>query len=122
EKYLLDASLRWDASSRFAKNVRWQSFWSVGAGWVISSEEFMENYDFINLLKLRGSYGEVGNDALSNWYAYISVFELGQNNAGEPGMLLDVVANPSITWETKAQADIGLEFGLLNNRLRGTVN
>lgn len=122
EKYLLDGSIRWDASSRFAKDVRWQSFWSLGAGWVISNEDFMQDNGFINLLKLRGSYGEVGNDALSNWYSYKSVFELGMNNANEPGMVLDVLADPNITWETKAQMDIGLEFGFFSNRLHGTIN
>lgn len=122
EKYIIDGSIRWDASSRFAKDVRWQSFWSFGAGWVISSEDFMNDSNIIDLLKLRGSYGEVGNDALENWYAYKSVFGLGMNNANEPGMVLDVMADPNITWETKAQMDLGLEFEVFDSRVRGTIN
>ncbi|MDQ0476562.1 SusC/RagA family TonB-linked outer membrane protein [Chryseobacterium sp. MDT2-18] len=121
EKYLLEGSIRWDASSRFATDVRWASFWSAGAGWVMSKENFISNIKAINLLKLRGSYGEVGNDALSSWYPYQSVFDLGYNNGTEPGVILSNVADPSISWETKAQSDIALEFELFNRRIRGTV-
>lgn len=120
EKYLLEGSIRWDGSSRFASDVRWQSFWSAGAGWVISKENFLSNVKAINFLKLRGSYGEVGNDGLDSWYAYKSLYELGYNNGTEPGILLDYVADRMISWETKAQSDIALEFEILNRRVRGT--
>ncbi len=121
EKYLLEGSIRWDASSRFAPDVRWQSFWSAGAGWVISKENFMSGVGAVNFLKLRGSYGEVGNDALDSWYAYKSLFGIGYNNGTEPGTLLGTVADPTISWETKAQSDIALEFTLFDRRLTGTL-
>ncbi|MGC5746160.1 SusC/RagA family TonB-linked outer membrane protein [Chryseobacterium sp. NFX27] len=121
EKYLLEGSVRWDGSSRFATDVRWQSFWSAGAGWVISKENFLQDNNFVNFLKLRGSYGEVGNDALDTNYAYQTLFSLGYNNGTEPGILLTTVGDPLITWETKAQSDIALEFELFNKRVRGTV-
>ncbi|WHF50496.1 SusC/RagA family TonB-linked outer membrane protein [Chryseobacterium gotjawalense] len=121
EKYLLEGSIRWDGSSRFASDVRWQSFWSAGAGWVISKENFLSNVKAINFLKLRGSYGEVGNDALDANIAYKSLFTLGINNGNEPGVLLTRVADELISWETKAQSDVALEFELLNRRVRGTV-
>lgn len=121
EKYLLEGSIRWDASSRFATDVRWASFWSAGAGWVVSKENFLSNVKAINFLKLRGSYGEVGNDALSSWYAYQSLFGLGYNNGNEPGIVLTAVADPTIHWETKAQSDVAVEFELFNRRVRGTV-
>ncbi|MGN7756630.1 SusC/RagA family TonB-linked outer membrane protein [Chryseobacterium sp. 22532] len=121
EKYLLEGSVRWDGSSRFATDVRWQSFWSAGAGWVISKENFLQDNKFVNFLKLRGSYGEVGNDALDTNYAYQTLFSLGYNNGTEPGILLTTVGDPLITWETKAQSDIALEFELFNKRVRGTV-
>src|SRR5690606_29798322 len=112
EKYLLEGSIRWDGSSRFAEDVRWQSFWSAGAGWVISRENFMSNVEAVNFLKLRGSYGEVGNDNLGSWYPYQSVYGLGTNNGFEPGTILSRVADRTISWETKAQSDVALEFEL----------
>lgn len=121
EKYLLEGSIRWDGTSRFANDVRWQSFWSAGAGWVISKENFLSNVKGIDFLKLRGSYGEVGNDGLESWYAYQSLYNLGYNNGTEPGILLTAVADPAIHWETKAQSDIALEFEILNRRVRGTL-
>jgi len=121
EKYLLEGSIRWDASSRFAKDVRWQSFWSAGAGWVISKENFLQDNKFVNFLKLRGSYGEIGNDDLDTNYAYQTFFSLGYNNGTEPGVLLTKVGDPLITWETKVQSDVALEFELFNKRVRGTV-
>lgn len=120
EKYLLEGSIRWDASSRFSPDVRWQSFWSAGAGWVLSKENFMSNIKSIDFLKLRGSYGEVGNDGLDTWYAYKSLFELGFNNGSQPGIILTRVADPLISWETKAQSDIALEFELFNRRVKGS--
>lgn len=121
EKYLLEGSIRWDGSSRFAEDVRWQSFWSAGAGWVISRENFMSNIEAVNFLKLRGSYGEVGNDNLGSWYPYQSVYGLGTNNGFEPGTILSRVADRTISWETKAQSDVALEFELFNRRVKGTV-
>ncbi|OWK75192.1 SusC/RagA family TonB-linked outer membrane protein [Flavobacteriaceae bacterium JJC] len=121
EKYLLEGSIRWDGSSRFAPDVRWQSFWSAGAGWVISKENFLSNVKAINFLKLRGSYGEVGNDALDSWYAYKSLYSLGYNNGTEPGTILTKVSDPIVSWETKAQSDVALEFELFNRRIKGTL-
>ena len=121
DKYLLEGSIRRDASSRFEQSVRWKSFYSVGAGWLISKENFLDNSTFINLLKLRGSYGEVGNDALDSFYPYKSLFSLGYNNVSEPGILYSSKSDPRISWETKAQWDAALEFELWNSRIRGTV-
>ena len=120
EKYLLEGSIRWDASSRFSSDTRWQSFWSAGAGWVISKENFLANSKYINFLKLRGSYGEVGNDGLDTFYSYRSLYELGYNNGTEPGTLLTKIADPIVSWETKAQSDLALEFELFDRRIKGT--
>ncbi|UTX47894.1 SusC/RagA family TonB-linked outer membrane protein [Chryseobacterium sp. MA9] len=120
-KYLLSGSIRWDGSSRFAKDVRWDSFWSVGAGWRLKGEEFLSNSNLISELKLRGSYGEVGNDRTDSYYMYKSTYTLGYNNAQEPGILFGFLADPSITWEANKQTDIGIDFGFLNNRITGSV-
>ncbi|MDN4012401.1 SusC/RagA family TonB-linked outer membrane protein [Chryseobacterium gambrini] len=126
EKYLLSGSIRRDGSSRFAPDQRWGTFWSVGAGWRVNKESFLENVKFVNDFKIRGSYGEVGNDqnftnsALS-FYAYQSLYNLGYNNATEAGILLGLVSDPNITWETNKQFDIGVDFAFLNNRISGSV-
>ncbi|SFN52749.1 TonB-linked outer membrane protein, SusC/RagA family [Chryseobacterium oleae] len=120
-KYLLSGSIRWDGSSRFSKDVRWDSFWSLGAGWRIKGEEFLKNSGLISELKLRGSYGEVGNDRTDSYYMYKSTYSLGYNNAQEPGILFGFLADPTITWETNKQSDIGIDFGFLNNRISGSV-
>lgn len=121
EKYILSASIRRDGSSRFATDVRWDNFWSVGASWRIDREPFMKRLGFINDFKLRGSYGEVGNDAIGGYYAYQSVFDLGFNNASEPGILLGNVADANISWESNNQKDVALDFAFFNRRISGTV-
>ncbi len=120
-KYLLSGSIRWDGSSRFAKDVRWDSFWSVGAGWRLKGEEFLSNSNLVSELKLRGSYGEVGNDRTDSYYMYKSTYTLGYNNAQEPGILFGFLADPTITWEANKQTDVGIDFGFLNNRITGSV-
>lgn len=120
-KYLLSGSIRWDGSSRFAKDVRWDSFWSIGAGWRLKGEEFLSNSNLISELKLRGSYGEVGNDRTDSYYMYKSTYTLGYNNAQEPGILFGFLADPTITWEANKQTDVGIDFGFLNNRITGSL-
>ncbi|WP_292008707.1 SusC/RagA family TonB-linked outer membrane protein [Chryseobacterium sp.] len=120
-KYLLSGSIRWDASSRFSKDVRWNSFWSLGAGWRVKGENFLKDSNLISELKLRGSYGEVGNDNTNSYYMYQSTYALGYNNALEPGILYNFLADPTITWESNKQTDVGIDFGLFNNRITGSA-
>ncbi|WP_343663712.1 SusC/RagA family TonB-linked outer membrane protein [Chryseobacterium mucoviscidosis] len=120
EKYLLSGSIRRDASSRFAPDKRWNTFWSAGAGWRVNKESFMDNFKFIDEFKLRSSYGEVGNDQGIGFYAYQTLFEYN-NNAGLPGVVFGTQADPNITWESNNQFDIGLDFAFLNRRIRGSV-
>ena len=120
DKYHLQGSIRWDASSRFATDVRWHAFWSVGANWVISNEEFLKGNSVINYLKLMGSYGEVGNDNVG-YYAYQNLFSLGYNNGSQGGILYSQLADQKVTWESNNQKDVSLEFGLFNNRVTGSA-
>lgn len=125
-KYLLSGSIRWDASSRFHPDVRWHSFWSLGAGWNVKAENFLANNSMISALRFRGSYGQVGNDNTNTssadvYYPFRSTYALGYNNAAEAGILFSVLADPNITWESNNQTDVALEFGLLNNRITGSV-
>ncbi len=87
----------------------------------MKGEEFLSNSNFISELKLRGSYGEVGNDGTNSYYMYKSTYTLGYNNAQEPGILFGFLADPSITWEANKQTDVGVDFGFLNNRITGSV-
>lgn len=121
-RFTAEASFRKDGSSKFESNVRWGNFWSVGGGWKINSESFLSGVNWVDLLKLRASYGLNGNDGGISYYAWQVLYNYNFN-AAEPGFIQSTVpGNPDLRWETTAQTDIGLEFGLFNNRLRGTVD
>lgn len=82
----------------------------------------MEKLPFINALKLRSSYGQLGNDDIGTYYAYPAFYALGYNNALEPGALQSQLDNPLLTWESNNSFDIGLDFGLFKNRVRVVLN
>ncbi|MCK0115189.1 SusC/RagA family TonB-linked outer membrane protein [Gelidibacter sp. F63206] len=117
-RYYLSGSVRRDGSSVFTNN-KWGSFFSVGASWRISQEEFMKDVSWINNLKLRGSYGEVGNDQLGNYYISQPLYAI-YPNAGAPGIFWDSTGNADLLWETSESFDVALEFGLFDNRLTGS--
>lgn len=112
DKYFTSASFRRDASSRFATDNRWGSFWSLGAAWMISKEGWFEGLglDWVNQLKLKASYGSQGNDAIGN-YRYTDQFNI-QNSGGNVGVAFNQKGNKNITWETNNNANIGLETTL----------
>ena len=85
DKYYLSASLRTDGSSRFHKDARWGTFWSVGGNWRISKEAFMEDVDWIDNLSLKVSYGEQGNDNIGTYYAWQSLYSLSYANSNQIG-------------------------------------
>lgn len=126
DKYYASLSYRHDGSSRFSKTNRWGNFWSFGASWRISQEEFMKDISWVNNLKLRASYGETGNDNIlnssggSDYYPYQTLYGLGYNNGTEAGAYFTVIANSGLMWETQVSTDVALEFGLFN-RLSGTI-
>lgn len=116
DRYILSGSLRRDGSSRFSEANRHGVFWSVGGAWNVDREAFLENVEFLSSLKLRGSYGTTGNAEIGN-YAWRPQIGFGANYAGQPGGVFDVVGNQNLTWESTAQADIGLDASFLSNRL-----
>ncbi|TWI85270.1 TonB-linked SusC/RagA family outer membrane protein [Lacibacter cauensis] len=120
-RYYLDISYRRDASSRFSPQSRWGNFYSAGLSWSVMREKFMSNVNWVNDLKLRASYGTVGNDELDTYYQYQALFGLGWNNASEPGALLATVSTPELTWEVNKTFNVGLEFGVLKNRISGSI-
>ncbi|WP_394750173.1 TonB-dependent receptor [Spongiimicrobium salis] len=120
DKYYLSASYRRDGSSRFSPDARWGNFFSVGGSWRLEQEDFISEIPWISQLKLRASYGEVGNDFV-DINAFQGRFDLGFNNAGEGGILASDEENLDLEWETNIQTDIALEFGFFNNRINGSV-
>lgn len=118
-KYYGSASLRSDGSSRFAKDSRWGTFWSVGGSWRISEEDFMQDLSLINSLTLRASYGGQGNDNVG-YYAYQGLFSI-KNNLGESGFVTSSLENKNLKWETNLNFNVGLDYVLFRGRLSGSV-
>lgn len=117
-KYFAEASFRRDGSSKFHKDSRWGNFWSVGGSWIVSAEEFFKVKQ-IDYLKLRASYGEVGNDGGADTYAYQSLYAIVKN-AGKPAMYKNQNGNVDLQWETSSSVNVGLD-GRLFNRANFTV-
>ena len=115
-KYFLSASVRRDGNSYFAEDKRWANFWSVGGAWRITSEDFFHVKN-VNELKLKVSYGKVGNDAVGS-YAYQGGY-IQNNNAQEPGYIYAVIPNKDLTWESLNNLNAGVEFSLFKNRISG---
>ncbi len=128
EKYMMSLILRRDGSSNFMTGHRWGTFPSVSAGWVVSNEDFWNDNNIVNFLKLRGSWGQNGNCNISN-FQYLSTVSVGAADGGYSfytgptattsgtGAYADKLANPDITWETSQQLDLGFDARLFSNRL-----
>lgn len=114
-RYYVSASYRTDGSSRFSKDVRWGNFWSLGASWRISKEEFMENPQrWLSNLKIKASYGTVGNDNLGTYYAYQQLYSTGHNNLDKTGVQISRLGTPDLTWEVSKASNVGFEMGLFD--------
>ncbi|MGF7215610.1 TonB-linked SusC/RagA family outer membrane protein [Spirosoma lacussanchae] len=121
DRYLLGVSARIDGSSRFGQDSRYGFFPAVSAGWVLTEENFLKNTSGISFLKLRASYGRTGNAEIEN-FPQLGLFTGDGGYAGLPGQRPSQLANPNLKWETTDQADIGLDFGFLNNRINGEID
>lgn len=130
ERYMLEANLRYDGSSRFIGDKRWGLFPSFSLGWNIAREEFFEPLNsVVGTLKLRGSWGQLGNNETEAWYPFFQTMPTGttnsgwllngvrQNTAGTPGIVSSL-----LTWETVESWNVGVDFGLFNNRLTGSFD
>ena len=128
-KYFISASYRRDASSRFAKGHRWGNFGSVGAAWLISQEGFMSGADWVNMLKLKASWGVQGNDSLYpnsssaiKYYPYADNYTHSYNEeTGDYSLTLSYKGNQDLTWESSHAFNVGVDFELFNGYLNGTV-
>ncbi|MDQ6477240.1 TonB-dependent receptor [Dyadobacter sp. LHD-138] len=130
DRYMLSASIRRDGSSNFGPSHKWGNFPSVSAGWNIAQETFMKNVTPVNSLKLRASWGQLGNDAIGS-FGYLSSirlgtvndnYVLGPNQALEIGASMSRPGNPNLKWETSEQTNFGIDASLLNNRLYLTAD
>lgn len=117
EKYYFSASFRTDGTSRFYKDSRWGNFWSVGANWRVSQENFMKNVTWVSNLALKVSYGVQGNDDLGTFYAWQSFYDLGYPNAGFTGAIISSLENKELRWEKNANFNVGLDARLFGGRI-----
>lgn len=127
ERYLLEVNLRYDGTSRFAKDKRWNLFPSFSAGWNVAREAFMESTgNIINTLKIRGSWGELGNQNTENLYPYIQLMKFVAQDPNSHWLISNSRPNTAnapdlisalLGWETMRSWNIGFDLGMLNNRL-----
>ncbi|MGL4908786.1 MAG: SusC/RagA family TonB-linked outer membrane protein [Bacteroidales bacterium] len=121
DTYFANASFRRDASSRFAPGNRWGNFWSASGGWMLNREAFLSDVTWINLLKLKASFGQQGNDNVGNYYAYMDQYTV----TGAEGVFSDATlaykGNIDLTWETSTSYNVGVDFNLLGNKLSGSI-
>jgi TonB-linked SusC/RagA family outer membrane protein len=119
DRYIGSFSYRYDGSSKFHIDTRWSGFWSAGLSWRLDREKFMNSFSFIDQLKLRSSYGQVGNDSGIGYYAWQSLYSM-YPNAGAAGFAVSSLGNKSLQWETNTNFDAGIDFGFLK-RISGSV-
>jgi TonB-dependent starch-binding outer membrane protein SusC len=128
EKYLLTATIRRDGSTKFGENNKYGNFPSVALAWRITQEEFMQNLNVFSNLKLRVGWGLTGNQEIGEKY---SLFTIGTSDGAKgimdgisviPGYVLSRTPSPDIKWESSAQTNIGLDFGVFEGRLSGTID
>ena len=127
-RYLLEFDIRYDGTSRFSKDHRWGTFPSISLGWNIANEKFMEKtWTWLNVLKIRGSWGQMGNQAGAGLYTFAETMRITPQgsyyfqNGREAYINAPAVANPFITWEKVTSKNLGLDFGLFNNQLSGLI-
>ena len=119
-KYLLKASIRRDGSSRFGQNQRFGTFPAVSVGWIMSEENFLKESNTLSFLKLRASYGELGNAEIGNFASRFLFSAVSYNQ--RPGLAPFQPGNPDLTWEKSKQSDFGAEFGFLDNKITGELD
>lgn len=122
DKYFLNASLRRDASSAFAPGNRWGTFGSIGVAWQMNKENFLKDEKWIDLLKLKVSYGSVGNDNLGSYYYWADRYTTSYNESTKQySITMSQKGNDKLTWETHDDWNLGVDFGFFKNRLSGTI-
>jgi TonB-linked SusC/RagA family outer membrane protein len=120
DRYLLNATIRRDGSSRFGENHKWGVFPAVSAGWKLNEESFLKGATWLSLLKIRAAWGVSGNDRIGN-YDYIAKMGINNTSWGDavvPGLVPSNIENPDLKWESTTTKDFGLDFSAFSNRLQ----
>jgi TonB-linked SusC/RagA family outer membrane protein len=120
DKYFVKASIRRDGSSRFGSNQRYGIFPAVSLGWILSEESFLKNNQTLSFLKLRGSFGQLGNSEIGNFASKTLYNGVSYNKIS--GIRLVQPGNNDLTWEKSNQLDLGIEFGLFKDRIFGELD
>jgi TonB-linked SusC/RagA family outer membrane protein len=123
-KYLFQASIRWDGSSRLAPGNKWNAFPGASVGWRIKDEAFMAGVGLVSELKLRASYGKVGNTAILPYQTQGTLINTfyDWNNVDAKGFRLNLIPSPDLSWEYSESFDVGLDFGLFDGRISGFLD
>ena len=121
ERFFLSGSYRRDASSRFHPDNRWGNFWSASAAWVLSKEKFMKKASWVDILKIKASFGQQGNDDINNLYAYLDQYTVSGADGVFSDGLLAYKGNPELTWEKSNSYNAGVDFSFFKGKLSGTV-
>lgn len=122
ERYFVDANIRRDGSSIFAPGHRWGTFGGVGLGWQMNKEAFMKNVTWVDLLKLKASFGANGNDGGMGWHAYADTYSTSYNDETKEYTISQTgKGNENLTWEKKHMWNFGVDFSFFNYRLNGTI-
>ena len=123
-RYLFEFNLRYDGSSRFSPDYRWGAFPSFSAGWRMNEETWLKPVQWLTNLKLRASWGKLGNNAIGN-YDWQSVYSAANYSTGQAltsGIAITSIANAALTWEETAVTNVGLDFGFFDNKLNGNID
>lgn len=120
-RYYISGSFRRDGTSRFFEDSRWGNFFSIGASWRVTQEEFMQGLDWLDNLRVKASYGQQGNDRIGSYYAWQSFYALGWNNAGLSGSIFNNHENRDLVWESSNNTNVGFDFRVFD-RLSGELD
>ena len=122
-RYFVDLSYRIDGSSEYGSEKKYSPFWSAGLGWNLHNEGFIRDLNIFSYLRLKASYGETGSALSSNSGAFTSFnYDTSNRYFYWTGAIINGLGNPNLTWQTTKQTNVGLEFGVLNDRIRGEFN
>jgi TonB-linked SusC/RagA family outer membrane protein len=119
-KYLIEGSVRCDATSKFSPDRQTAIFGAIGAGWILNEEKFIKDINWIELLKIRGSFGQSGNGSMPD-FKYLNTYSTDKQYMNLQYTYIKNIGNSVITWETSNNTDIGLDFGLFKNKINGSI-
>jgi TonB-dependent starch-binding outer membrane protein SusC len=119
-KYLASVSIRSDGSSRFGPNNKFGFFPAVSAGWILTNEQFMKSVSWLSFLKAKASFGITGNAEIGN-FGYLATYGSSGGYLGQSGLAAQRIANPDLRWEKNNQFDLGFEFGILEEKITGSI-